>query len=164
MIFQENLLHAWQFWHLDFAGEEHLHPLDLGQVLPVCQEQLHVIVVLELQEVFKAVLHSELLSFVCEEADIYYRKKIFSFFDLDWASIDNDEILLSHWPEFESNSLRKLPWNRVFDEPGFVNVLAVLDEVAFGLIVWLFQIFKVEWKRVIVISNGFFFRSILSFS
>ena len=108
-------------------------------------------------------LYSELLSFVSEKADIYYWEKVFSLFDLKWAPVDNDEILLSHGSELEGYALRQLPWDGVFDEPGFMDVLTIFYEVAFGLVVWLLQVLKVEWKGIII-TTDLLFGAILSFN
>lgn len=129
MIFQKYLLDASYFRDLHFSCQQYLHSLNLGEFLPVGQEQLHVIAVLVLQEVLEAVFHPELLALVREQTHVDDREHILCPLYLHRTSVDNDEVLLRHGAKLERDPLGQLPRHRVLNEPGLMDVLAVLDEV-----------------------------------
>ena len=97
MLFQKYLFHACDFWYLHFACKQHFHPLNLRQLLSVGQEQLHVVIVVVLQEIIEAVLYAELLALIRKQAYINDGEQIFRSFDLYRTSIHNYKVLLSHW-------------------------------------------------------------------
>ena len=72
MILKEYFLHAGDFGDLDLAGQQHFRSLNLREFLAVRQENLHVVVIVVLQKVIKAMLDAELLAFVGEQAHIDY--------------------------------------------------------------------------------------------
>ena len=104
MFFQEDFFNTRYLRVLNLASEENLHSLNLGEFFPVCQEQLHIVVVLVLQEVLETMLHPKLLALVGEQADIYYRKHVLGSLYLERTPVDYDEILLCHWSKFKCNS------------------------------------------------------------
>ena len=64
MLLQEYLLDAWNFGHLHFTSKQDFHALNLWQLFSVGKEKFHVIIIVILQEIIKAVLDTELFTFV----------------------------------------------------------------------------------------------------
>lgn len=96
MLFQKDFFDARYLWVLDLASEEDLHPLNLGELLPVRKEQFHIIIVLVLEEVLETVLDAELLALVRQQSDINYGKHVLSPLYLQRTPVDYDEVLLGH--------------------------------------------------------------------